>query len=222
MQEEVLLKCTIALVLSFALPLSAVQETNTPIPALTVNGATYSNATFGRVTPTTVSVFHSTGIATLQLNQLPLELQQKLGYDPNRAAEYEKTEHARLEQRRAAAAKADRAKTATHCHIQVVQVLSDGLLVMTKKAGYSWPNPATWEGPAFMINVPDFGNKTENAEFTSLCLNAGIYRYVDISGVARQVPKLEHLGSWTVKPEKRGPSSFGDYIPFEFVDQLLP
>jgi hypothetical protein len=55
---------------------------------LTVDGTTYSNVTFGTVTPSSVSFRHSTGAATVALAKLPPDLQQRLGYDPQKAAAY--------------------------------------------------------------------------------------------------------------------------------------
>jgi len=65
---------------------------------LIVDGVTYSNVTFGTVTPLSVSIRHSSGIARLPLAKLPPELQQRFGYDPIKAAEwqaaYQKTQAA--------------------------------------------------------------------------------------------------------------------------------
>lgn len=53
---------------------------------LTVDGVTYSNVTFRTVTLSTVSIFHKTGIATVPLAKLPPDLQQRFGYNPEKAA----------------------------------------------------------------------------------------------------------------------------------------
>ena len=60
------------------------EDTNT---AITINGVTYENFHWGTVTPTTVSIFHKTGVATIPLEKLPRELQKQFGYDPEKAAE---------------------------------------------------------------------------------------------------------------------------------------
>jgi hypothetical protein len=56
-----------------------------------VDGVTYSNVTFTAVTPTTVSIIHQTGAATIPLDKLSLESQKQFNYDPKRAAEYQLT-----------------------------------------------------------------------------------------------------------------------------------
>src|SRR6266849_4827729 len=53
---------------------------------LTVDGIIYSNVTFRTVTPTTVSIYHQTGVATIPLEKLPPELQKRFGYTPEKAA----------------------------------------------------------------------------------------------------------------------------------------
>jgi hypothetical protein len=61
------------------------------LPAtVTVDGIIYSNVTFGTVTPTTVSIFHKTGVAGIPLEKLPPDLQEYFGYNPLKAAEYQK------------------------------------------------------------------------------------------------------------------------------------
>jgi hypothetical protein len=55
---------------------------------LTVDGVIYTNAVFGTVTPYAVTVKHSTGIASVPLERLPADLQQRFGYDPQKARDY--------------------------------------------------------------------------------------------------------------------------------------
>ncbi len=74
---------------------------------ITVDGIIYSNVTFGTVTPTTVSVFHKTGVAGVPLEELPPELQEYFGYDPQKAADY-----------RMAVADADQRTVQRHAEVQ--------------------------------------------------------------------------------------------------------
>ena len=55
---------------------------------LTVEGVTYTNATFRHVTPATVTIVYSAGIVTVPLATLPTDLQQRFGYDPRKAADW--------------------------------------------------------------------------------------------------------------------------------------
>src|SRR5258708_3605459 len=55
---------------------------------LTVNGELYEQIEWGAVTPATVTIHHRIGVATLPLASLPAEIQQQLGYDPQKAATY--------------------------------------------------------------------------------------------------------------------------------------
>ena len=61
------------------------EETNI---SLTVDRVTYKEVRWGSITPTEVSIFHSTGVATIPLAKLSPELQQKLGYDAQKAAQW--------------------------------------------------------------------------------------------------------------------------------------
>src|SRR5437867_403365 len=70
---------------------------------LTLDGITYSNVTFGSITPTTVTMFHSGGVTKMPLEKLPAECQKQLGYDAQKAADWHKGNALRkkLEQQRA-------------------------------------------------------------------------------------------------------------------------
>lgn len=63
------------------------QQTSVPeSTTLIVDGIVYSNVIFRTVTPTTVSIYHQTGVATIPLGKLPPELQKRFGYTPEKAA----------------------------------------------------------------------------------------------------------------------------------------
>lgn len=59
-------------------------DTNSTI---TIDGETYENYHWGVITPTTITIFHKTGVATIPLQKLPPDLQERFGYDPKKAAE---------------------------------------------------------------------------------------------------------------------------------------
>ena len=104
---------------------------------LTVDGTTYSNVTFGAATPAAVKVFHSSGIASLPLAKLPPELQQRFGYDPQKAADYNRQTQARqaavLAQEKAAAARRkliqDIEESEEFVRGKVLQITADGALI---------------------------------------------------------------------------------------------
>lgn len=66
-----------------ALPVWAEQSNLT----LVVDGVAYSNVVFKTVTPTTVSIVHETGTATIPLAKLPPELQKQFHYNPTNGTE---------------------------------------------------------------------------------------------------------------------------------------
>ena len=64
-------------------------ESNAAPTSVTIDGVTYEDVRWGRLTPATVTIYHSTGIATVPLASLPPDLQQKFGYDPQKAANWQ-------------------------------------------------------------------------------------------------------------------------------------
>jgi len=50
--------------------------------SVTINGYTYQNVRWGTVTPTSVTIFHKSGIATIPLDNLPEELQKRFRPKP--------------------------------------------------------------------------------------------------------------------------------------------
>jgi len=92
----------IAVLLSaFAVSATFAEETNTLPTTITVDGITYSNVTWHAVTPATVSIFHQSGAASIPLEKLPPQLQERFGYDPQKAAEYRAQQSALAQQRMA-------------------------------------------------------------------------------------------------------------------------
>ena len=67
------------LIFAVAIVASHAAETN-----LTVDGITYTNVIFGKVTASSVYIHHTSGITRLPLAKLPMELQERFGYDPER------------------------------------------------------------------------------------------------------------------------------------------
>ena len=108
------------------------EETNTPTPSvtsnsapedatsdapstsITIDGITYEEVRWGRLTPATVTMYHKVGIATVPLAKLPAELQKQFGYDPQKAAAWQaavqKANAARLAAEQKAAAERDAAE----------------------------------------------------------------------------------------------------------------
>lgn len=99
----------------FAVIAARAEQTNTPAPpasatsiaapsgvtsnalpaTITINGVTYEDVRWGRLTPSTVTIFHRTGVAAISLEKLPPELQKRFGYDPQKAAAYLSAEQER-------------------------------------------------------------------------------------------------------------------------------
>jgi len=140
-----------AAILTILLPLLAsavlAEETNTPTPAsvtnnatpagvasnvvpstITIDGATYEEVRWGRLTPSTVTLFHKTGSASIPLWKLPPDLQKQFGYDPQKAAAWQTAE----QKSAAARAKAERQKA------YATKPLNPGQIGAIGKLGGGW------------------------------------------------------------------------------------
>lgn len=141
------------LLLAFTAANALAQQTNTAIsmpanaappgltnPAaptqITIDGTTYTDVRWGRVTPATVTFFHKTGVATIPLSKLPPELQKQFGYDPQRAAEWQAAQRAAAadasrraaESARQAADAAQHAAAAMEWTLTIEEILPDGII----------------------------------------------------------------------------------------------
>jgi len=117
---------------------------------ITIDGTTYEEFRWGRVTPATVTIFHKTGVAAIPLERLPRELQVKFGYDPVKAQQYRQLEAQvnaareqarrdrlqRLAQQQAEEDRLNRLKaTAVDFHCKIVAVDPRGMIVRTRVDG---------------------------------------------------------------------------------------
>jgi hypothetical protein len=186
------------------------EETNL---TLTVNGVTYSNVTFVRATPYAVSVRHSTGIAAIPLSQLPPDLQQRFGYNPEKSAQYRKAEVDEAQRVRQAdaekvrqanllneqRAEAERQKPVLGPAIQVkatvIQAMPDGALVALKRAvpivteRYSDGAIRRTEddlGDAFILGLTSV---YDGNAWSGTIAQSGDYTYTTIQGAYRKVPQ---------------------------------
>lgn len=90
--------CVLVLCLIFAGGASLAEDTNALPTTITVDGIIYSNVTWRTVTSASVTIFHQTGVASIPLEKLPLDLQRRFGYDPQKAAAYRAQESAAVQQ----------------------------------------------------------------------------------------------------------------------------
>ena len=204
-----LLLCCLAAHSTFA------DETNL---TLTVDGITYSNVTFGTVSPASVSIHHSTGLATIPLAKLPAELQQRFGYDPQRAAQYRQAEQVQRQKlavqeaavrqaKRTAQAAEDIAKlNAEICagspsfSAEIVQVFTEGLLVRIVagelKKGDGWASSFTGDPlpERVLIGHPKHDKLAEGNYVQCRAYRDGVFRYTTVLGASRSVERWVYCG----------------------------
>jgi hypothetical protein len=131
----------------------------------TVSGKEYKNATVSRVEPDGIVLTNKAGISKVYFTELPKDVQERFGYDPQRAADYSSQQSAGFEQVRKqqeeasrqkaeASQKADqyRVEQATRqnnirilqARYEELQRQEDDLLVQIGEA--KKPGPAYWGG----------------------------------------------------------------------------
>ena len=64
----------------------------------TVTGKEYKNATVSRVEPDGIVLTNNTGISKVYFTELPKDVQERFGYDPQRATAYSAQQGAGLDQ----------------------------------------------------------------------------------------------------------------------------
>lgn len=146
----ILLLCCLAVQLAFA------TETNL---TLMVDGVTYSNVTFGTVTPSSVTIFYRSGVARIPLEKLPAELQKQFGYDPERAKthltleaqQYERYQQSLQAERERAdqeqKSQIEKCKDATEAHVFIIKPLRKGGMLAVLCKSFDFLN-----GGAIVLN----------------------------------------------------------------------
>ncbi len=143
-------------------PAVSAQITNPTPETLTIGDTTYENVRWGRQTPTTITIFHKSGVATIPLSQLPKDLQTRFGYDPQKVVEWQKGEAERM-----AAEKLRRTPVADPLKVgmvgisrngefKVIQVVGPDEMLAEVSAEYEAPGP----GYDKMILDPNDGTYT--------------------------------------------------------------
>ena len=188
----------------------------------TVNGNTYHNVTVTKVDSDKVHITYDGGIGSVNLADLPADLQKRFNYDPAKAKAAEQAEaerQAESDQERALEAKKQAAndakleredainkrdallrETAKQFPVVIKQVLPDGLLCETQSiVDVSSYNVASYEGTGKLIFVqtPPEG-MAEGNMISVLAYQNGTYSYTDTQNATRTVEKW--VGS--VKPTK--------------------
>src|SRR5256885_1061627 len=80
----------------------------------TITGKEYKDATVTRIEPDGIVLTNKAGIAKIYFTELPKDVQQRFGYDPQRAANYSAQQSAGLDQVRKEQVEASRRDARTH------------------------------------------------------------------------------------------------------------
>jgi hypothetical protein len=167
----------------FAVTLGFAGKTNL---TLTIDGITYNNVRFVHPTPATVTIFHSTGVATIPLAKLPSDLQKQFNYDPQAAAQWtaaqqkadaeaaEARRTAAEEQRKSAAAAAEeqrKAAATVQWALRVQTVLPDGVIGWGCQGA---TRQCTNSISILLVNPPRLGELAEGDEITATAYRDGV------------------------------------------------
>jgi len=79
----------------------------------TVTGKEYKNAAVSRVEPDGIVLTNKAGISKVYFTELPKDVQERFGYDPQKAGDYSAQQNARLDQVRKQQAEAQRLEAET-------------------------------------------------------------------------------------------------------------
>lgn len=125
------------LLFTFAVAVSRAADTNALPTTITIDGVTYQDVRWGTVTPTSVTVFHRSGITTIPLWKLPPDLQKKFGYDPQKAVAWQKVEQQRAvqQQRMVAMQRLSKTVLAEPFRVGMVGVSRNGEIHVIQVAG---------------------------------------------------------------------------------------
>jgi len=195
---------------------------------LTISGVTYTNARVEKVNPAEVKIWHSSGIATLPIYSLPIDMQEQLRYNPTEAELYrqqlaERQRHNTEATRISASIAAKRKQLLAN----VVQVFPDGLLVSGEEMvlhEYHYPLSGTYKKREdtgtiyFLIGYPNtvvFGDNVDCFAYED-----GNYTYTSIEGAVKTVAKQRYLDG--AKPSAGTKPRQSESIKNKRVLQVLP
>jgi hypothetical protein len=175
-----------------AIPISS--ETPTKAEDWTVNGKTYHNVTVSKVDPDKVHIMYDGGIGSVNLADLPPDLQKKFNYDPSAAKaaasaeaqrqaevdrqlaieekQNQKIEAAQASKDEVDQKQADLVKKASNFSVQVVQVLPEGILCEKQTVEYS-------TGPESLSQSEGFGPRPAA---TASVVGTGVLAFIEGAG----------------------------------------
>jgi hypothetical protein len=107
------------------------------VHSITIDGVVYEDYRFGRVTPSEITIFHKTGVATIPLAKMPPDLQKQFGYDPEKATQWQ-TGLRKAEAEREALKK--KLATVQHWSLTVEGVVPDGIVATGRQLRQSRPD----------------------------------------------------------------------------------
>ncbi len=208
-------------------------QTSTPVNLgtqtnLVINGVVYKNARIQKRNAAEITIFHSTGVATVPMEQLSDEMRKDLGYDPKLAEQYRQQEAARLEavrldnqlrqerrqQQQLAEAEAEReqalreelVKNAKPVNGKITQVVSDGLLV---ERTIVFPTGDMEYRTLLLVGHPNQDSFVDGNYVACNAALQGKYTFVTVMGAPRTVERWVYVSEYQSPPPKSNTDAFG-------------
>jgi hypothetical protein len=198
----------LAFLLGASLTLVALaQQTAETFTFTTRDGREFKAVTLGDVAPDSVAVFTDSGIERLALSLLPDDLQQRFGYDPQKATEFAaarvaaakqqaRAREAQLAAQKARAEARAREETAKTFRFLVSQVTDDGAIVIPlvghavgNSNGLGGSVGVTYQPGSKTVFLKGIRNVAEDQRLAALAYPDGTYSFTDIYGASRTLER---------------------------------
>jgi hypothetical protein len=167
---------------------------------ITIDGTTYQDVRWGRLTPSTVTIFHRTGIATMPLWKLPPDLQKQFGYDPQKAADWQKVERQHQEAALAERERLAEEKRRTELLQQRIVGIGGTVTDVIEGQGVILSNEIFVNAapgvipPSSCFLVCDTKNLVNGSTFECAAYLDGTYTYITVTGGSRKIHRWVYYG----------------------------
>lgn len=169
------------------------------LEVITVKGQTYTKATLTKSDELTVRIAHDAGVSRVPFNKLPSDLQEKLGYDPDAAAEaadklaeveakaVAEAEHAQNKaQLRAALLQGSVTFT-----INVLSITGDGLLGRAESVSFG--DKLQDDEIVFVVTPTEGVSYLTDHRYKVTAKESGTYTYTNLIGGSKTIRKYTNI-----------------------------
>lgn len=179
--------------------------------SIKIDGTTYEEVRWGRVTLSTVTIFHKTGVATIPLEKLPPDLQKQFGYDPQKVAAFQNEQQAKLAAfQKEQQAKNDRLRFEKE-HVQELSgnvtsvVEGQGVILNNQHLLNSYFNAGGTDTSLVRLRyfflACDTKNLVNDADVNCRAYRDGFYTYTSVMGASYKIDRYVYYDERTELPK---------------------